>query len=143
MIGDRAYKASVVTCLPVDQQKALYIAEGWCDGDALTERLDAINRGSFLVAAAVAEDGALIGMGRMISDGVGDGYIQDVVVRHDWRRCGVGSALVSLLAEEAVRRGLRWVGLVAAPGTTGFYERLGFRAMKNHVPMLLGADDDR
>lgn len=143
MKGTRLFKASIVSSLPVDQQKLLYITEGWCDGDAPTDRLAAINAGSFLVAAAVTHDGTLIGMGRMISDGAGDGYIQDVVVRPDWRGCGVGAALVSLLSDEAVRRGVRWVGLVAAPGTTGFYEKLGFRAMKDHVPMLLGVDDDR
>ena len=32
---------------------------------------------------------------------------------------------------------LRWIGLVAQPGTEDFYRRLGFRPLEGHVAMRL------
>ncbi len=136
-----AFTVTIVTTLPADQQKSLYLAEGWCDEQADPADLAAVVRGSFLVSAAFAADGSLVGMARMISDGAGDAYIQDVVVRSDYRGRGVGSAVVSVLADAARRKGIRWIGLVAAPGMTPFYEKLGFREMKDHIPMLMAVDD--
>lgn len=131
----------ITVCLtkhvPADQQMALYLQAGWVDANDDPADLRALVAGSFLVAAAFDSQGMLCGMGRIISDGSSDCYIQDVVVRADVRGRGVGSRIVSLLADEARSRGLRWIGLVAAPGTTPFYESLGFRPMKDHVPMLL------
>lgn len=142
MPSDICCTIKLVSNVSLKQQKALYVAAGWCDADQDDKILAGVVAGSFLVAAAIAPDGSLAGMGRMISDGVGDAYIQDVIVRDDLRGHGIGSGIVGLLAAEAKRRGIRWVGLVAAPGTTPFYERLGFRAMKDHVPMLLDQGKD-
>lgn len=128
---------SLTKHVPADQQMALYLQAGWVDANDDHADLRALVVGSFLVAAAFDSNGMLCGMGRVISDGSSDCYIQDVVVRTDVRGRGVGSRIVSLLADEARSRGLRWIGLVAAPGTTPFYESLGFRPMKDHVPMLL------
>jgi len=131
----------LVDSLPVGQHRDLYVEAGWwkCDQDEST--LPRLVAGSFLVAAAFGPDGALVGMGRMISDGVSDGYVQDVVVSARYRGLGIGADIVGSLVDEGKRRGLRWIGLVAAPGTRGFYEKLGFAVMPDHLPMLLGLTD--
>lgn len=115
---------------------ALYRGQGWWASCRARELLRVV-RGShcFMVAAQGTE---IVGMGRAISDGASDAYIQDVMVRPDHRGLGIGSAIVAFLRERCLGEGVAWVGLIAAPGTQGFYERLGFRAMEAHVPMLLG-----
>lgn len=91
-----------------------------------------INRavaGSFLAAAAF-EGENLVGMGRVLSDGVSDAYIQDVVVHPDFRGKGIGGKIVMFLVSELEARGVDWIALVGEPGTENFYSRLGFEAPK-------------
>ena len=85
--------------------------------------------GSFLAAAAF-EGEKLIGMGRVLSDGVSDAYIQDVVVHPDFRGKGIGGKIVMFLVSELEARGVDWIALVGEPGTESFYARLGFEAKK-------------
>jgi len=59
--------------------------------------------GSFLFVVAVdMKTGRAIGMGRVISDGVSDGYIQDLVVLPEYRKTGIGSRIVSVLVKKCV-----------------------------------------
>ncbi len=121
--------------LPVDAVVALYRDGGWWregdDPSAIPELL----RGSFCVCAAWNGD-ELVGMGRAISDGASDAYIQDVVVRSGWRGQGIGARIVAFLRDWCADHGVLWIGLIAQPGTRAFYRRLGFREMEDHVPML-------
>ena len=123
-----------------EQTISLYRAEGWWYDDALpdldTERLRAIIRGShcFLVARSGE---AIIGMGRAISDGVSDAYIQDVSVADAFRGQGVGTGIVRRLVEQLTADGLEWIALIAEKHSNPFYDRLGFREMPNAVPMLI------
>jgi GNAT superfamily N-acetyltransferase len=126
----------VVKELPVDTVVELYTAGGWWTEDpkgrAIIPRMVA---GSYCFM--VAKDGErVVGMGRAISDGHSDAYIQDVVVLKEYRGKGIGAQLVKRLAEHCTAQGLLWVGLVAEPGTTPFYEALGFKPLKNYQPML-------
>ena len=89
-----------------------------------------------MVASAWAGD-ELVGMGRVLSDGFSDAYIQDVVVLRNFRGKGIGGRLVAHLRDRCIDLGILWVGLIAEPGTTSFYERLGFNAMPGNVPMVL------
>jgi GNAT superfamily N-acetyltransferase len=75
-------------------------------------------------------------MGRVISDGIADAYIQDLVVLGEWRGWRVGKMIVTLLLEECRSRKITWIGLIAEPGKEDFYKSLGFAPMPGHVPML-------
>ena len=68
----------------------------------------------------------MIAMGRVLSDGVSDAYIQDVAVLPDFRGRGIGGKIVTFLVEELEKRGVDWIALVGEPGTENFYKRLGF-----------------
>jgi aralkylamine N-acetyltransferase len=84
-------------------------------------------------------DGHIIGMGRAISDGTSDAYIQDVAVLKKYRGQGLGKQIINKILDHL--KGiptLRWIGLIAEPGTTPFYEGLGFKEMKDYRPMLYG-----
>lgn len=114
-------------------------SDGTPDGNCW---IDALVRGSFCFIGAFV-DGRLIGMGRAISDGTSDAYIQDVTVLPAFRSRGLGAAIIRRLVEELRARRIGWIGLVAEPGTEPFYRRLGFAALAGHVPMLLEMGEDR
>lgn len=105
----------------------LYRLAEWVDKNDDCAFLGAALKNSCAVAAAY-DEGHLIGMGRALGDGVSDAYIQDVVVAVEYRKRGIGGALVRALLDELRRRGVDWIGLVGAPGTENFYRSLGFTA---------------
>ena len=78
----------------------------------------------------------IIGVGRAISDGASDSYLQDITVKKSYRGKGIGSRIIDLLVEHLNRDGLKWIGLIAERGSHGFYDRLGFNKMPNSIPML-------
>lgn len=132
----------IVTDVPVDAVVALYEAGGWWTEEPRSrEIIPAMVRGSFCFM--VARDGErYIGMGRALSDGVSDAYIQDVVVLKEYRGRGIGAELVRRLAQFCADRGLPWIGLVAEPGTRHFYTSLGFRPLERYEAMrYFGAPD--
>jgi GNAT superfamily N-acetyltransferase len=116
----------------------LYRAGGWWEMGLNPLNIPLLMHGSFLfvIALDTGTDHA-VGMGRIISDGSSDGYIQDVVVHHDYRENGIGTAIVSLLRSLGLAFGLSWMGLISVPGEENFYKRAGFSPMKNHIPMNL------
>ena len=85
----------------------------------------------------IVEDGErIVGMGRAISDGVSDAYIQDVAVDKNHRGKGIGTEITSRLLNRLNSDGVNWVGLIAERGSHLFYERLGFAVMPDATPMV-------
>jgi len=113
----------------------LYRAQGWWGRNDSPGSLSRLIKGShcFLLAEL---DGRLIGMGRAISDGVSDAYIQDVAVTKEERGTGTGSAIIKALMERLNADGVKWVGLIAQDNSSPFYARLGFKELANAKPML-------
>lgn len=77
----------------------------------------------------------LIGMGRALSDLVSDAYIQDVIVLEQYRNQGIGAEIIKTLVHLLEEKGVDWIGLVAQPGTSSFYNHLGFEALEGHTPL--------
>ncbi|HCE46937.1 MAG TPA: N-acetyltransferase [Lentisphaeria bacterium] len=98
--------------------------------------IDSIVKDSYCFAVAF-HNKDLIGMGRGISDGCSDAYIQDVVVLKKFRGHGIGAEIIKKIISHLHSNNIDWIGLVAQPGTEKFYKELGFRRMKKHIPMLL------
>jgi len=111
--------------------RRLYLLAGWCEEADDASFLPPLFAGSTVVLSAWSDE-HVAGIGRAISDGVSDAYIQDVVVAPEFRRRGIGAALVNGIVERLRRRGIGWIGLVGAPGTEAFYAALGFHAPENH-----------
>jgi len=121
---------------------ALYRAGGWWDEkwDSPKE-VPALILGSLaFVVATDTSTGKAVGMGRVISDAVSDGYIQDLVVLLSSRWRAVGSAIVRALIAACRRQGIRWLALIAEPGSDRFYGDLGFIVEEGDVPMQYSGD---
>lgn len=127
----------IVEKAPVEAIVELYRAGGWWHEDpAARAVIPAMVRNSFCFLLAREPGGRAVGMGRVISDGVSDAYIQDVVVERALRGRGIGREIVRRLVDRCREAGIDWIGLVAEPGTEAFYEPLGFATMEGHRPML-------
>ena len=128
----------IVTEADRNQLIALYKDAGWwkTENDEVDpEFVDKIIKGSFSFAIAKDRD-RIVGMGRSISDGVSDAYIQDVVVLTEYRGKGIGKGIIRALLEYVSNKGLSWIGLISEPGAERFYESLNFEKMENYTPYL-------
>jgi GNAT superfamily N-acetyltransferase len=126
----------------VEEIADLYRAGGWWNEEWKAEGIRPLIKGSLVFAVAIDKEiSRAVGMGRLISDGASDGYIQDLVVLPRYRKKGVGGRLVSLLISEGKTRGLGWIGLIAEPGSGNFYQSLGFQPMQGHTPMIYKGGD--
>lgn len=116
----------------------LYREQGWWHaGDDCREQLAArLIAGSHCFVIAV-DDKDIVGMGRAISDGVSDAYIQDLTVRHDCRKQGIGTLILKKLLERLYADGIAWIGLIAEPGSEFLYRHAGFQDMSPFIPMLM------
>jgi aralkylamine N-acetyltransferase len=135
-----------VKCLPLQdpteeqirQIVGLYRDQGWWKPrDDSTERLlSRLIAGSHCFVIAI-EGESIVGMGRVISDGVSDAYIQDLMVRLDRRKQGIGQLILQTLLESLHTNGIHWIGLIAEPGSDNLYRRAGFQEMAASIPMLM------
>ena len=137
--GRSEIRYDVVRRVPTADVVRLYRAGGWWRESPTWRRLiPRMVRGSFCFVVARNRAREIVGMGRAISDGVSDAYIQDVVVLKGWRGRGIGGGIIKRLTQGLVEHEIGWIGLVAEPGTRRFYERLGYGHLRGFEPMLFG-----
>jgi spermidine synthase len=114
----------------------LYKMGGWWgeNGDD-TDLVNRIVKGShcFLITT---ESKQIVGMGRALSDGASDAYIQDVIVHNQFRKQGIGTKITEMLMTDLEASGLKWIGLIAESGSHPFYTQMGFHKMPDATPML-------
>jgi GNAT superfamily N-acetyltransferase len=114
----------------------LYKVGGWWKESYDSSGIKPLITGSFAFAVVIDnKTGQTIGMGRIISDGVSDAYFQDLVILPEYRGRGIGKKLVNHLINYCLSKKLIWIGLIAEPGQDVFYSSVGFKHMKNYVPM--------
>jgi GNAT superfamily N-acetyltransferase len=87
-------------------------------------------RNSALVVGAYTEDGKQVGFLRVVSDKVRFAYILDVVVKEDFRRQGIGQAMVKFtLSHSELKDVYQW--LLITKDAHGVYEKCGFEPLRN------------
>lgn len=83
-----------------------------------------------LDVVAVANN-EVIGMGRLVGDGVMYWYLQEIIVLPEYQGNGIGTSIVNHLLEyiknNTFEGDFTCVGLTAAEGKETFYERFGFK----------------
>ena len=131
------------TDLQLDDILALYRLAGWWHSSGVSDRdrkqVRGIVAGShcFLIVTETPDrDAPLIGMGRSISDGASDAYIQDVVVAPAYRGLGIATGIIERIVRRLQGDGIEWIGLVAERNTQKLYQPLGFLPMADSQPMI-------
>ena len=69
----------------------------------------------------------LIGVGRVLADGIDCAYICDIAVHPDYQGTGLGKEIVNSLIDQS--KGHKKIILYAAPGKESFYKKFGFKRM--------------
>ena len=104
---------------------------GWTTYADDVVTLEAALAGSSRVVAA-RRDGRLVGVARVISDGATICYLQDVLVRPDAQRAGIGRALVLAALEPYAFVRQKVLLTDDEPGQRAFYESLGYQETRDH-----------
>src|SRR5262245_27602675 len=119
----------------VEEYADLIASVGWKPRDVQAVRT-ALNNSLFSVVART--DDILVGMGRVIGDGELHYYLSDLVVRPEFQRKGVGSAIVRELQQfiDTVPYKNTLVGIIATERSREFYERLGYKAQRPDAPAM-------
>jgi len=132
-------KVEITKTADIEQLKNLYREAGWWDEDIDSKDPDLINKimqGSFCFAVASINE-RLIGMGRAISDGACDSYIQDVAVLSEFRGKGIGALIMDELIKYLKSKNINWITIVSEPQAVSFYQKYGFSEMTDHIPFTL------
>ena len=132
----------IVDSWPEEDIVGLYKSAGWWKPYYNIKGIPSLIEGSFAFVVVIdKKTGHAIGMGRVISDGVSDAYIQDLVILKKYRGKGLGKKLLQFLLDFCRSKKLLWVGLIAEPEQDGFYTNLGFKTMKRYIPMKFEKED--
>ena len=100
-------------------------ANGWSHRIGSLSQFTALLAASQRAIVAVAPDGHVVGFARAITDGLSNGYLSMVIVAPEFRRHGIGRALVAQATAGAPS--VTWVLRAGRSGSSEFFARLGFR----------------
>ena len=104
----------------------LFETTGWNStyrADA-AELYQALQNSTYLVAALDGE--TLVGVGRVVSDGVLYAMIYDMIVAPSHQGRGIGSEILDRLIGKCRSAGIREIQLFSARGKAPFYRKRGF-----------------
>lgn len=90
--------------------------------------------GNSMFKCFVRENGALVGVGRVLADGADCAYICDVAVMPSHQGTGLGKEIVARLV--ALSAGHKKIILYAVPGKEPFYAKFGFRRMRTAMAIF-------
>ncbi|MCL5271077.1 MAG: GNAT family N-acetyltransferase [bacterium] len=102
-------------------------AVGWdrCEGT-----YEHILRRHFAYYTARAGDGRLIGYVSVLSDGIADAFLLDLMVHPDHQRSGLGSRLVRRAIADMKQAGIQCVQVTFNEPLEAFYAQCGFHIFK-------------
>jgi len=130
---DRVYRMvsyRVDTIPNQDELTALYDSVGWAGYTRDPQRLAAGISASLAVVTAWDDD-RLVGLARVVGDGLTIVYLQDILVTPEHQRSGIGRELFRLVFQPFgdVRQKLLLTD--DEPRQTAFYEAMGFTEVRN------------
>lgn len=105
---------------------------GWSERP-LYQLQKALEKSLFSVAAVYNKE--VVGIGRLIGDGVMSWYLKDIIILPEFQGRGIGRAMINYLLCQIEHDSLPGtvvaVNLMAAKGKEPFYEKLGFHQRPN------------
>ena len=135
-MDETAYEIQIVHNWDEQEIIRLYKEGQWWEETADPLMIAPLIKNSFVFIVAVDKTtNKAIGMGRVLSDGISDAYIQDVIVLKKWRGKGVGQKIVKELLSYCLNRHITWIALISEPNQKDFYVPLGFKEMNHYTPM--------
>ena len=106
----------------------LYASVGWT---AYTDDPAALRNGfaNSLLTLVAYEEATLLGLIRVVGDGHTVVFVQDILVRPQFQRRGIGSALLQAVLNQYAN--VRQIELLTddTPKTTAFYRSMGFKEL--------------
>jgi len=121
---------------PEDEIVSLYKAGGWWKESYDKSKIKDLIKGSYAFAVVIEKKtNKTVGMGRILSDGISDAYLQDLIILPEYRKKGLGRYLVDELVKYCYSKNIKWIALISEPNQDGFYSNIGFRQMKKYIPM--------
>lgn len=113
---------------------ALFETTGWNHQyQASREELSLALTNSWLVICAY-EGERLVGVGRIVTDGVLHAMIYEMIVHPQYQRRGIGSEILTILLQKCLEANIRDIQLFCARGARPFYENHGFVARPEDAP---------
>lgn len=115
--------------LTAEQIAHLRLSVGW---DGRVEKYKRKVGNSYFCVACFDHD-TLIGYADVVSDGVDDAYIRDVIVHPDYQHCGIGTTLLSMITTRIKKDGIKMVHVIFDPSLEEFYKKAHFRIMSSGI----------
>jgi len=82
---------------------------------------------------SVQHGGCLIGFLNVISDGIGNAFLVDLMVHPDFQQQGLGRAMVETAIRDLTSDGIQQIQTTFHPESESFYRRCGFHILKAGV----------
>ena len=112
----------------------LLLSTGWNEEYNLSSaELNEIVEKSYFAVCAYDDD-ALVGFGRIVSDGILYAMIYEMIVHPDYQGKGIGKEILNRLVKKCTDDNIRDIQLFCAKGKRGFYESCGFEARHEDAP---------
>jgi GNAT superfamily N-acetyltransferase len=118
----------------IEQFWSLFLTTGWNQRYQLEaeQYAQALAASWFCVCAYQGE--RLVGVGRIVSDGVVHAMIYDMIVEPEYQGQGIGAQILTLLVQRCQEAGIRDIQLFCAKGMRAFYEKHGFKPRPDEAP---------
>ena len=126
--------------IPFDQLVDLYNSVNWLaytTGDAGPKLQDAIRNSSYVVTAWGGD--TLVGLARCLSDDVAICYLQDILIRQEYQRLGVGRRLLADCTERFAHVRIQVLMTDDEERQIRFYESMGYRNTRDLKSITLNA----
>ena len=81
-------------------------------------------------------DNSVVGIGRLVTDGVRYGFVVDVIVEHSCQRQGIGTSIMEQIMFKCRALKLDSVHLWPSRGKVPFYQRFGFEPLSGERPHM-------
>ena len=93
-----------------------------------------------------ADDGTLVGYVSVLSDGIADAFLLDLMIHPEHQRVGLGRRLVGAVVSDAKLAGIKCVQVTFADHLEPFYARCGLHIFRGGIiefdNMAWNGDDD-
>ncbi len=108
---------------------ALRIAVGW---DARQEKIEQLIGRTYMTVACLDSE-RLVGFVDVISDGVDDAFIRNLLVHPDYRRRGIALKLLKTVIEKVKNDRIKTINVLFEPELINLYSKAGFKLISGGI----------